>query len=70
MAGFQVTTGTSLFQFHYGSIKRVGVVIASYKASKFQFHYGSIKSVSVSNSLCNSIIFQFHYGSIKSGIFY
>ena len=34
----------SMFQFHYGTIKRTGRINKFYPINMFQFHYGTIKS--------------------------
>jgi len=34
----------NIFQFHYGSVKRMGVFGVISGALEFQFHYGSVKS--------------------------
>ena len=54
-----------LFQFHYGSIKGVLLLIFRTGISGFQFHYGSIKGLSSVVNLTADYRFQFHYGSIK-----
>jgi len=33
-----------IFQFHYGSVKRMVIVIDNTATKIFQFHYGSVKS--------------------------
>ena len=37
-------TGEILFQFHYGTIKRVCFLLPVLAYHLFQFHYGTIKS--------------------------
>ena len=57
-----------IFQFHYGTIKRLQLLKWKNKVEKFQFHYGTIKSDSSNNVYYYDIRFQFHYGTIKRGM--
>ena len=57
----------SIFQFHYGSVKRSCGNINSTKPGKFQFHYGSVKRFFRLLLLLPRLAFQFHYGSVKRG---
>ena len=55
------------FQFHAGSIKRIGSGGGIIAVSRFQFHAGSIKSARASGVFGDQQArFQFHAGSIKS----
>ena len=55
----------AVFQFHYGTIKRMSVSLRYRPLAAFQFHYGTIKSISLNVFSMNAITFQFHYGTIK-----
>ena len=55
-----------LFQFHYGTIKRMPTLEQVKEYFEFQFHYGTIKSAELFNCKQSNISFQFHYGTIKS----
>ena len=55
-----------MFQFHNGSIKRLGVRAACEVGRRFQFHNGSIKSEYAETNSDSDSEFQFHNGSIKS----
>ena len=57
---------TSLFQFHYGTIKSLIRANISNILPRFQFHYGTIKSIDTRGYPYVEIAFQFHYGTIKS----
>ena len=55
-----------MFQFQYGSIKRVKPLTFHQRVRLFQFQYGSIKSNNFFFSMSPTLLFQFQYGSIKS----
>ena len=55
----------SVFQFHYGTIKRFWFVQCLLVVLLFQFHYGTIKSLTQMNDNVQHATFQFHYGTIK-----
>ena len=55
-----------IFQFHYGTIKRLKLHSFHVNEPLFQFHYGTIKRAHKSASIWIPYIFQFHYGTIKS----
>ena len=64
--GSAVTVGvTTIFQFHYGTIKSGISRENEFHDVAFQFHYGTIKSQHVTPSWTSITIFQFHYGTIK-----
>ena len=56
---------SDMFQFHYGSIKRLMIYLLIEAGLLFQFHYGSIKSDFSFEIFIKFFPFQFHYGSIK-----
>ena len=56
------------FQFHYGTIKRSGLLNASAEEKIFQFHYGTIKSLCTDIRIDLNTKFQFHYGTIKRSL--
>jgi len=41
--GIGVNISIAAFQFHYGSVKSVGLLLHPHKYNLFQFHYGSVK---------------------------
>ncbi len=54
------------FQFHYGSVKRIGRLRNPKFVIEFQFHYGSVKRDNLKQLIAGGSQFQFHYGSVKS----
>ena len=60
---------TSMFQFQYGTIKRVEQFFLSENFIMFQFQYGTIKSPLSYRVFPYPIVFQFQYGTIKSRYF-
>ena len=56
---------TSIFQFHYGTIKRLTELSKQHEELWFQFHYGTIKSKPQTIQIVFPSEFQFHYGTIK-----
>ena len=57
------TIGYNLFQFHYGSIKRLGEKTISQVHYPFQFHYGSIKRAL--EMLSKSILIYFNSTMVR-----
>ncbi len=54
------------FQFHFGTIKRLFLMISIIMFAMFQFHFGTIKSVAAKKPKFAFMKFQFHFGTIKS----
>ena len=50
----EIVTVTSLFQFHYGTIKSTIAPVTTSPILSFQFHYGTIKSGEGIFSPCSS----------------
>ena len=62
---FALQADSSVFQFHYGTIKSLSQPDCIRIRPKFQFHYGTIKREIYRMGRENRIGFQFHYGTIK-----
>ena len=65
---FAIEADSTVFQFHYGTIKSTIKSVDTDNKTAFQFHYGTIKSPRRSRGLQGLFSFQFHYGTIKSYI--
>ena len=58
----------SVFRFHTGSIKSLGLERRDLRLLRFRFHTGSIKSKILSRHVIDPKTFRFHTGSIKSHV--
>ena len=59
---------SSVFTFHYVSIKTRTPAAQQHRHNKFTFHYVSIKTQHLLNLRVTLTKFTFHYVSIKTGL--